>query len=331
MEIVKGVYRLTVPLPQVSLKEVNIYVLEGEKGNILIDTGWNTPEAFDAVKKGLKENGFELRDITQILITHFHPDHYGMAGKLKQLSGATIGMSEVEASMLDGRYENPDALLNQLSAFLRTNGLDEGMLEQYSRASMTFRHLVILTRPDVLLKDGDVISMPPFELKVLQTPGHSPGHLCFYEPKRKMLFTGDMLLPEISTNISYNPQSGENPLGDFMNSLNRLKEMEVNFVFPSHGPVFSGTRPRVENLLYHHKTRIEEIISVARDNLMTAYQIAAKMTWYPDSKPLKYDELQLWDKRLALMETLAHLQYLVHEGRAKKMEENGLINYFVEG
>jgi len=331
MEIMKGIYRIAVPLPQVSLKEVNIYLIEGEKGIILIDTGWNTPEAFDAVKNSLKANGFELRDITQILITHFHPDHYGMAGKLKQLTDATIAMSEVEASMLDARYDNPDVLLNQLSVFLRSHGLMEDMLERFSRASMGFRHLVVLTRPDILLKDGDTISLPPFELKVLLTPGHTPGHLCYYEPNRKMLFSGDMLLPEISTNISYNPQSTENPLGEFINSLNMLKDLEVNFVFPSHGAVFSGVKPRVENLLYHHKMREGELVQVASNNLMTGYQIAEKIIWYPNGKPLAFDKLSVWDKRLALMETLSHLQYMVFQGKAKKMEENGIINYFIEG
>jgi len=326
----KGIYRIAVPLPQVALKEVDIYVIEGEKGNLLIDTGWNTPEAFNAVKDSLKIDGFELRDITQIAITHFHPDHYGLAGKLKQLTNATLAMSEIEAPLLDGRYSNPENLLKELSAFLRVNGVTDSMLSKFSEASMPFRQFVVTAKPDILLKDGDTISMPPFELQVLLTPGHSPGHLCFYEPNRKMLFSGDMLLPEISTNISYHPQSSDNPLGDFINSLKMLQEIDINFAFPAHGPVFSGTKPRIEALLYHHKNREREIIQVAHNNLMNGYQIASQLAWAPGDKPVPFDKLSVWDKRLAVMETLAHLQYLVYSGKARKMEENGVNMYFVE-
>ena len=331
MEVMKGIYRIAVPLPQIALKEVDIYVVEGEKGNILIDTGWNTPEAFNAIKDGLKIDGFELRDITQILITHFHPDHFGFAGKLKQLTNATVAMGELEAPLIEGRYANPENLLNDITAFLRSHGIPDSMLSNYSQASMPLRQFVIPTRPDILLKDGDTISMPPFELKVLLTPGHSPGHLCFYEPNRKMLFSGDMLLPEISTNISYHIQSGDNPLGDFINSLKLLQEIDINFVYPAHGPVFSGTKARIEALLYHHRKREQEIIQVAHNNLMSGYQIASQITWAPGDIPVSFEKLSTWDKRLALMETLAHLQYLVHNDKARKTEENGITLYFVEG
>ncbi|MEM4246347.1 MAG: MBL fold metallo-hydrolase, partial [Candidatus Bathyarchaeia archaeon] len=106
MEIFKGIYQVKVPLPAPGLDHINAYLVEGTKGNLLIDTGWNTPEAFTMLKQDLLSNGFQLKDITYVAVTHMHPDHYGLAGRIKQISGATIAMSEPEAAMLDHRYIN---------------------------------------------------------------------------------------------------------------------------------------------------------------------------------------------------------------------------------
>jgi len=319
MEILQGVYQIKLPLPGGPLGHVNVYLVEGSQGNLLVDSGWNTPEAFSTLKDELKSNGFDFSDISQIVITHLHPDHYGLAGKIRELSGAKVGLSAIEARLLNRRYVDVPMLLDEVSRFLRTHGVPRDDLSQLSKASMPVRELVIPAKPDIKLKDGQKISMDPFEFKALLTPGHSPGHMCFYEPTRKFLFSGDHILPDITPNIGLHPQSGENPLGDYVDSLKSLMELEVNFVFPAHGSVFSGLGQRIDALLRHHQERMTDILNVIPDDPKTAYQIATEIPWIPDEGGISFQDLSAFDRRLAVLETLAHLQFLATEGRANKV------------
>jgi len=151
MEIVKGIYQIKVPMPGPGLDHINAYLVEGTKGNLLIDTGWNTPEAFTALKQDLLTNGFQLKDITYIAVTHMHPDHYGLAGRIKQISGATVAMSEVEAAMIDQRYVNVADLLGSVTQFLEANGITKAELAELSMASMPALDFVVPVKPDVAL------------------------------------------------------------------------------------------------------------------------------------------------------------------------------------
>ena len=327
MEIVQGVHQIKLPLPGGLLDHVNVYLIEGNKGNLLIDAGWNTPEALSTLKEGLRNKGFEFKDISQIVVTHLHPDHYGLAGKIRELSGAKVALSEIEARMLDSRYVNVSILLEEVSRFLRSNGTPKSESPQLSEASLPAREFVIPTKPDIKLKAGQKVSVDPFEFKVLLTPGHSLGHICLYEPKRKFLFSGDHVLPEITPNVALHPQSGENPLGDFINSLKALTKLEVNFVFPAHGSVFSGLRLRIEELLYHHEQRKSDIARVIRDSMKTGYQIATEIPWVPDDDAVSFQDLSALDRRLAVLETLAHLQLLATEGKVRKVVKDGTSFY----
>ena len=327
MEIIQGVYQIKLPLPGGPLDHSNAYLIDGSQGNLLIDTGWNTPEAFSALGEYLKANGFDFSDISQIVITHLHPDHYGLAGRIKELSGATLALSEIEARLLDRRYVNMSILVEEVSHLLRAHGTPQSELSQLSQASMPVRELVIPAKPDIKLKDGQKVSMNPFEFKALLTPGHSPGHICLYEPERKFLFTGDHILPDITPNVGLHPQSGANPLGDYINSLKSLTELEVSFVFPGHGSVFSGLGQRIDVLLRHHQQRMTDILNVIRDDPKTAYQIATEIPWVPDEGGVNFQDLPPLDKRLAVLETLAHLQLLATEGKAMEIVRNRISLY----
>lgn len=331
MEIVQGVHQIKLPMPEGTLDHANVYLIEGDTGNLLIDSGWYTPEAFSTLKEELRSNGFDLKDITQIVITHLHADHYGMAGKIKELSGAKVALSEIEASMIHLRYVNMPPLLDEVSHFLHANGTPQSELSLLSKASMPARQFVIPIKPDIKLKDGQKISMPPFEFKALLTPGHSPGHVCFYEPKRKLLFTGDHILPDITPNIGLHPQSAKDPLGDYIKSLETLKKLEVNFIFPGHGSVFNSLDQRIDALLLHHEQRKADIVKLIQDDRKTAYQIAIEIIWIPDDEAVRFQTLSALDRRLAILETLAHLQLLAIEGKVKKTEEDGTSYYKATG
>lgn len=361
MEIIRGVYQIQIPLSGVELlpdnarpikaskdrfvdvieqkvlepmvlSHVNVYLIEGAKENILIDTGWDTPDAFATLNKELKKNGFSFKDISQIIITHIHPDHYGLAGKLKQLSGAKIAISEIESDIIQTRYVHTDELLKQIRTFLQYNGVPKGEVLKLAEVSMPARKLVVPVMPDVRLKEGRKISVEPFEFKVLSSPGHSPGHICLYEPNRKLLFTGDHILPQITSHVGSHPQAGKNPLGSYLSSLTEMVDnLEVNFAFPGHGPAFSGIRQIVDGLFRHHEQRNASILKALGETMKSGYQVAIEIPWLTDRNPVNFQSLNILNQRLALTETLAHIEYLFNEGKIQKFEQDGIALYFAGG
>lgn len=328
MEIVQGVHQIKIPFPLGTLDHVNTYVLTGTKGNVLIDTGFDTPEAFAALRDGLKAGGLGFKDITYIVISHIHPDHYGMARKLKQLCGATIILAEAEEKLLESRYQNPDGLLTEIRSLLQSNGVPEEYLPELAEAAMPLKEFVGVVTADTTVKGSEKISLGSMELQVILTPGHSPGHICLYEPKRKFLFSGDHVLPDITPHIGFHPQSGDNPLGDFLSSLESLNKLDVNFVFPGHGSAFSGLKLRINELFHHHQERERAIVIAAEDEMKTAYQIASEILWMPTGEPVPFSKLSTFDKRLAVLETLAHLKFLMSKGKAQKFTKDGVDLYW---
>jgi len=331
MEPVKGVHQIRIPLPNMPLDHINVYLVEGSKGNVLIDTGWDTLEAFSALKDGLRSSGFGFKDISQIIVTHIHPDHYGLAGKLRQLSGATVAFHEIEEGLLDLRYVNMDKLVEDTKHRLSRNGVPRSEVSRLAGASLPVRQYVDLISPDIRLTGGERLSFGSSEFKVLVTPGHSPGHICLYEPNRKFLFSGDQVLPDITPHVGLHAQSGENPLGDFVDSLKSLRELDVNLVFPGHGAVFNGLKQRIDAILYHHDQRKLAIMNIIRDNLRSAYAIAAELVWVPDIGGVDFKDLAPMDKRLAVLETLAHLQLLVNEDKVQSVVDKDTVLYWAGG
>ena len=328
MELFKGINQIKVPLPKVGMDSINVYIIEGANGNLMIDTGWNTAESFNELAKEMKASGFAMKDITQIVVTHVHPDHFGLAGKIADLTGASVMISEIENNLLDSRYLHPENLLKQLSAFLKSNGVPDYELKMLSEASMSILKNVAPAVQVTLLKHGDHVSLEPYDFEVLLTPGHSPGHICLYEQNKKYLFSGDHVLSEVTPNISYHPQSGENPLGDYINSLNMVSELEVSFVFPGHGAVFSGLVPKIDAILTHHNERMRNIQKVMGVEMKSAYDVAKEIPWIIDGQAIPYNKLDPIDRRLAVLETLAHLQYLVAENRGKKTSQGDITVYW---
>ena len=186
-----------------------------------------------------------------------------------------------------------------------------------------------LVMPDVLLEDNETINTGVFELKVIWTPGHSPGHICLYEPVQKILFAGDHVLPVITPNISLPPNSNSNPLGDFIISLDKIRDLDVKLVLPAHEITFTDLKKRIDEILHHHELRNLEIIETLNGEQKTAYQIAGNITWMPEFGGVKLADLPPMDRRMAILETLAHLESMRAKDRVAKATHNETIYYFL--
>jgi glyoxylase-like metal-dependent hydrolase (beta-lactamase superfamily II) len=313
-----GLWSVPVPIPNNPLRYVLVYAFETDRGLYLVDAGWNTDDAYDTLVAGLGHAGYEIGDVEGVLVTHIHPDHYGLAGRIREASGAWVALHPADAGLIEARYDEPDDLIERMAAMLRRDGAPPDEIAELKMASMPVRPWVSAAVPDVLIEDGDRPEVPGWDLTAIWTPGHSPGHLCFWEAANRLMLmlSGDHVLPRITPNISFHPQAGPNPLGDFLASLDKVGAYDADEVLPAHEYRFDDLRGRVEELKNHHQVRFEEVVAAIGDGQTSTWQIAARMTW---NKP--WDQIVGWTRRAAAGETLAHLRYL--ETRGVLREEVG--------
>nr|BFE83209.1 hypothetical protein GCM10020093_058100 [Planobispora longispora] len=170
-----GLWSIPVPLPAIPLRYVLVYALELPDGVAIVDAGWNTDEAYDALAAGLKVAGFEMTDVKAVLVTHIHPDHYGLAGRIREVSGAWIGLHPADSRLLRDRYDDDavDTLVAQERTLLLRSGVPQATLDELAGASMMIRHYVTMAKPDRLIEDGDRLGLPGWDLQAIWTPGHS--------------------------------------------------------------------------------------------------------------------------------------------------------------
>lgn len=327
IEVFPGIRWLKLPIAMEhnDLSHVNIYLIEDKNGFTMIDTGWNTDTSFSVLHNALIKSGHNFQSIKQILITHIHPDHYGMAGRLRDLSGAPILMHQMEKELINSRYVNMSELLQKTDTMMINNGVPEEEMVELRNASLDILNYVVPAVPDRTLHSGDVISAGNFKFYVLWTPGHSSGHICLLEPAKKILISGDHILPKITPNISIHPQSIDNPLGRYMQNLEEIRAIDIEMVLPGHDAPFQHLKMRINEILGHHRERHQEILNIIAEKPHTVYDIAHSIRW--GSHNGTWQDLPPFHKRMAVFETLAHLEMLAADSRVDKMPKKGIIYY----
>ncbi len=302
------------------LKHVNVYLLRDGDGFTLIDTGLRTDESRQTLNQKLSALKVPVERINRILITHIHPDHFGLAAELRDGSGAELVIHRLEVSLMEPRYARAEDLVHDVAAWLSKNGVPPAEAEFVKSASMAAREFVSVVEPDTLLEGAERLPIDGSEMEVVWTPGHSPGHCCFYWPARGVLFSGDHLLPKISPNIGLHPQSGADPLDDYIASLERIRRLEVGTVLPAHGDPFRDHRARIGVIVGHHQERKAALVELTRDGAKSGWQLAAGLFQ-------GIMQRNVFQQRLALQETLAHCQSLAVEGRLRKRVSRQLVTW----
>src|SRR6516165_10419504 len=193
-----GLWSVPVPIPNNPLRYVLVYAFETDRGPYLIDAGWNTDDAYQTLVDGLGTAGFDIKDVQGVLVTHIHPDHYGLAGRIREASGAWVGLHPADAALLEGRYVAPEGLVASMADLLEVCGVPAAIVPDLAGSSMQVRAFVRMAPPDRLIEDGDALELRGWDLRAVWTPGHSPGHLCFHSESRRLLLAGDHVLPRIS-------------------------------------------------------------------------------------------------------------------------------------
>ncbi len=302
------------------LRHVNVFLLRDGQHFTLIDTGLQTDESRQTLAAKLDQLAVPVDRINRILITHIHPDHFGLAAELRERAHAALVIHRLEVALMEPRYARAEDLVHDVGAWLHRNGVPAEEAEFIKSASMAAREFVRVVEPDLLLEGAESLPLDGSELQVVWTPGHSPGHCCFYWARRRLLFSGDHLLPKISPNIGLHPQSGADPLDDYLDSLDRIDRLEVDLVLPAHGDPFRGQRERIAGIKEHHEQRKIALVKLAAREASTGWQLAGALF-------SGIRDRNVFQQRLALQETLAHCQSLAMEGRLHKRVERGLVTW----
>jgi len=212
----------------------------------------------------------------------------------------------------------------QTDRLLIASGVPRRIAENLRDATLGLEQYIVPTPPDIALHDGDTIATGRFTFRVIWTPGHSSGHICLYEPEEKILLSGDHILPKITPNISLNPQSLENPLGRYLKSLQEVRKLDVKLTLPGHEWPFVRLASRIDEIVRHHGQRNLEILAAIGFRTKTPYQIAQKISWGDHNG---WQDLPPFHQRMAVLETLAHLEMMAAEDRVDKLPRRGIIYY----
>ena len=318
VEVHPGIFEIFLPLPM-RPTIINVYLVDCHGAWVLIDTGMNTTDSVQTLSDAFAQVGIKFADLSAIIATHHHIDHFGASGEIREHSHAKVYIHELEAARADrmlmfGRVtmaERPES-----RAFFTRHGfpIDEHSPNGMRPSWMGTQAYRPVTRPDRFIKDGDVIPIVDREFEVIWTPGHSPGHNVIYLRKEKVMIVGDHLLPKITPHVGIYPDAPEgfNPLGDFINSQQKVQNFEVELVLPAHGGVYQDHRHRANQIIEHHRYREAEMLDLTRRRPQTAFEVAEQVFGNED-RPV-------FVVMSATFETLAHLEYACFEGRARKIE-----------
>jgi len=309
--IADGVWWLRMPLP-FALDHINLWLLEDGDAWTIVDTGIGLDEV-RALWEQLLAGPMGGRPVRRIVVTHFHPDHFGLAGWLHERTGARLAMTRGE--FLTGSLIQADAdhrYSDLQVAFFRRHGLDEARLAPLARRGNVYRRVV--TPPPARyrrLVDGETFRVGEHHWQVAIGTGHAPEHACLHCPSLGVLIAGDQILPRITPNVSLQAMEPEaDPLRQFLDSVERFSALPADaLVLPSHGLPFRGLHARLAELRAHHLARLDELAE-ACDRPRTAAELI------PVLFRRRLDSHQVM---FAMGESLSHLVYLTTEGRLVRL------------
>jgi glyoxylase-like metal-dependent hydrolase (beta-lactamase superfamily II) len=312
--VADGIHRIPLPLPMDGLKAVNVYVIEVAEGLVLIDGGWAIEVARGVLDRGLRQLGARFGDIRRFLVTHVHRDHYTMAAVLGSEYDAEVSLGLDEKPALDLLNDAAGLDDHPFARELARAGAPD-VAAQWGRETID---TTMWRQPDVWLEGDHTISVGARTLDAVHTPGHTPGHYVFADRPGGVLFAGDHVLPTITPSIGFTMPPTPNPLGDFMASLTRVRSLPDLRLLPAHGPVAPSSHARVDGLLAHHELRLDEAHAALADRGSTSLEVARQLGWTRHLRA--FDELDVFNQGMAVLETKAHLELLVARGLVTRTE-----------
>jgi glyoxylase-like metal-dependent hydrolase (beta-lactamase superfamily II) len=299
------------------LRYVNAYAIEDDDGITLVDCGWRTDDVLAALHEGLRLLGYTLADVRRIAITHFHHDHYGLAGTLRREGVPALLMHAADWDLTQRIFADVGAADAASDAWLARNGLavpPEADDDPFMRKSEA-------AAPTQLIADGERVG----RLRAVWTPGHAPGHLCFVDERTGAVLSGDHVLDPITPHVGVWFDDRGDPLGAYIASLHKVAALGPRRVLPAHGEPFADLAARAAVLLAHQDERGAQVVAALRDGPRSAADVARAVPWTRSGRA--FEALPDAMQQFAVAETIAHLEHAVTEGTATRTPDADPITY----
>jgi glyoxylase-like metal-dependent hydrolase (beta-lactamase superfamily II) len=340
-EVAPGIMRAQIPIHFTGLGHVNMYLLEDAQGWTAMDPGLPGPATWKAIKDRLRQVGAKVTDVHTVVVTHSHPDHFGSAEKLRREADAELVAATDFRTFFD--ILEPDLVASPDD---RSTADDRAALARLEdRFDMTApwggpmprpplpgsgpigrikrriaRRYFMAPRPNRRLADGERVKLGSREFVSVHTPGHTADHLCLFDPEDGVLISGDHVLPTITPHISGLGSVTEDPLADFVGSLDKVAALDgVGLALPAHGHPFSNVQERVDDIKAHHEERLDKLAEISHAVGEANVEVLMKELFSE----------RAWGN-MAEAETYAHLEHLRLAGRAESRWDGGLLLYTVD-
>jgi len=326
VKLAEGIYSVSIPLPNNPLRNLNSYFIKTPSRNMIIDTGFNLPQCKEALQAGIEELDIDL-SITDFFLTHLHADHSGLVDQF------ATGQSKVYIGVEDADFlrfiinDKPgfyDLTKNRFKAY----GVPEAVFNEAVAANPAFHNTMNHDLPFIECRDNDEITVGDLSFRCIHTPGHTPGHLCLYQPDTQYLFCGDHVLFDITPNITPWPALPD-ALGAYLSSLRKISAYKIERTFAAHRENRSDILLRIQELLDHHENRLNELYQIVNDRpMIDTYQAAALLKW--SIRAVDWESFPATQKFFALGETDAHLIHLEQIGKISCYHQGGINRYSVK-
>lgn len=313
-EVYKNIYMIEVALPNNPLKALNSYVIKGKDKSLIIDTGFNQKECINTLFDGLKELDINIKN-TELFITHLHSDHSGMANLFEE-AGVKIYSGRVDGKIINQMTEKSYwKKFDEFKVFFDLEK-DNTIFQEHPGYKYALNSPVDFT----YVKEEDEIEIGDYVFEVVSIPGHTPGQIGLYDKNHKLFFGGDHILNSITPNIGFWGLE-DNFLAIYFNSLAKVYYMDIEYLFPSHRKIVRDHKKRIDELLLHHRKRLNEILEVLKNEELTVRDVASRMSWRIRAK--NWDHFPGPQKWFASEEAMSHLQHLYFIGKIDRELREG--------
>lgn len=326
-QVAPGITRVSLPIGLNGIETVNSYLIEDGDNLTVLDCGLWRPDPDEqgllALERAMNGHGYVLADISRIVVTHAHIDHYGLAGKLMEVSGAELWMHQ--ATDLDcEKYRHPDTAELRRRDTYADHGVPADELPAVaSSLAMWMPYLHSVVEASTRLTGGETFQVGSRELSVLHTPGHSLGHICVWSASDGLLFSGDHLLGGLTPPVTFERGFDTNPLESYLAALAVVRELDPTLVLPGHGKAFAHGARRVDAITRNKLRRLEQVYQLIARRPCTVTEIASEVV---------ATAIVPHQRNQALAETLALIACLRYRGRVeRRTRPDGVFEWHATG
>lgn len=315
-EVRPGVWSIPIDFGHAPIRYTFCYLLVAPSGEaVIVDPGGDSELGRAQLASALALAGVDASSVVGVVSTHVHLDHVGMIAHAASLGGGWIAYHERDHDIVR-RYRRPD-VADIDRAWLRDCGTPEDVIDDLAVDPADSARMTALPDPTLVVRDGDLLPVDGLRVRVVETPGHTPGHICLVDEERGLFFSGDHVLPRITSNIGMTSTGARRgALADYHRSLDRARAWDGAEVCPAHEYRFVGLAARASELATHQRERSDEIVGVVELAPQTVWDIAAAASW---ARP--WESFDALNRRAALGETAAHVDDLLAGGRLELVSE----------